>query len=1181
MRIQTMFADNIDRKINGVIKVMQTEEKVITQELSEYVITRELKKHFLTFFTDYADSFERPTIDTGVWISGFFGSGKSHFLKILSYLLANETVGGQSSVDRFRGKFADDPAMLRLLDSVARHPAETILFNIDQEGFSNKNNTAVMRVFAKMFYKHLGFYGDNLKVARMEGYVDFLGKADEFRRAFEARAGKPWIEVRRNFAFLGRYVVPVLMDVLGMSEDEAKAWFTNKNEEEFSIAQLVEDMKNYVDSKPEGFRLIFLADEVGQYIGTDTNLLLNLQSIIEKVSSDCAGRVWIICTGQEALDEIIRLRSDEFSKIQDRFGLRLSLSSSSVDEVIQKRILRKTAAADTLLGEVYRENESVLDNLFSFSGTVQDIRGFRSAEEFAEDYPFVPYQFLVMQKVFTEIRKHGNAGKNLSGGERSMLSGFKEAAQHIEEKDENALVPFYLFYDTVHTFLDSTIRRVVERCQRAADHGDGLTADDVHVLKLLYLIRYIDDIPSNAENITILMAGDIGMDKVAMREKVQASLQRLLRENYIGRTGDTYHFLTDEEQDVQKEITAAQVSPAAVIRRIGEIIRAEILTSPKVQYEHKMNFPFDTYVDGALVGSQSGGMRIQFYTAATAPEEKNGTRLMLTTSANREAAVVLGEGPYYETIRSVMQVRQFVQQKNMSQLPKSVQEIIGRYQEEASEEEKRGLSELETAISEGAFYVCGEEMKPSGKAADKIQQALQLLVGKVYSKISYIDYYIDSDDGIREILDSPAASLVEDTKNRDAMNEMADYLNTQRRLNQRVTMQDVQKKFSAIPYGWREIDIAAVAAQLLAAQRATLTYGGEPVSPSDRRVPDMLRRRGETGKAYLTERQMVNAKKLKDAAQFLKEYLDIMDVPDKEDDLVAFAAEGLRVRKEADERLLSLYAQQGRTWNYPGRPLLMKERDLLAGILLQERSHMAFVKALLQGKDDLLNTKEDLGEVKGFFQTQKPLYDRAVSLLNELEEDRANYLDGNETISAGMNEIRRITIVDRDRIRYREVPQLRPLMEAVETAFHKLLEEKRGYVRSLLTQCMEALHHAAGKNRKADSLMEEAARYYDRQKAAIMDSQSLTRLDGISMQIPNYRDRMIERIRMALAPKQELAAEKKTTAPVKAKKVRTYGRSSLFPVSVLTSQADIDRYTELVRKQLTDLLAQCDEVKIQ
>ena len=156
-------------------------------------------------------------------------------------------------------------------------------------------------------------------------------------------------------------------------------------------------------------------------------MLLNLQSLTEKIGSECGGKVWVMCTGQEAIDEIIKVRADEFSRIQARFKTRLSLSSSSVDEVIQKRILKKKPEVEKQLEGLYQENDSVLRNLFSFTGSILDIKGFTGANEFAVNFPFVPYQFIIMQKVFAEIRKHGNSGKHLSGGERSMLSGFQEA----------------------------------------------------------------------------------------------------------------------------------------------------------------------------------------------------------------------------------------------------------------------------------------------------------------------------------------------------------------------------------------------------------------------------------------------------------------------------------------------------------------------------------------------------------------------------------------------------------------------------------------------------------------------------------------------------------------------------------------------------------------------------------
>ena len=692
MIIRDMFADNINRKINGVIKVDQAADDVIEQELNEYVITKELKKHFITFFNYYSDAFDQPTADMGVWISGFFGSGKSHFLKMLSYLLENKEVNGVRSVECFRKKFADDPATFMMIDRATRCKTETILFNIDIEGSINKDKTAVLRVFAKMFYNHLGFYGENLKVAMLEYYIDQQGKTEEFRRVFEEKKGKSWIEQRRAFAFNGKFIIPTLMEVLDMSEEDAKNWFNDKTATDLSIAQLVEDIKTYVATKPNDFRLLFMIDEVGQYVGTDTDMLLNLQSLTEKIGSECEGKVWVVCTGQEAIDEIIKVRADEFSRIQARFKVRLSLSSSSVDEVIQKRILKKEKDAENELEKVYEQNDSVLRNLFSFNGSILDIKGFSGANEFAVNFPFVPYQFIIMQKVFAEIRKHGNSGKHLSGGERSMLSGFQEAAQKIQEKDEYALVPFFRFYDTVHTFLDSTIRRVIERCQKAADNGDGIEQQDVDVLKLLYLIRYIDDIPANLDNIVILMADDIRVDKIIMRESVRGSLDRLMNQDYIGRTGDTYNFLTDEEQDIQREIKNTPVDTASIVERIAQMIFGDIFTTKKYRYG-KYDFAFDQMVDGITSGVVTGGMRLRFLTVATDATEKTELRLM-SESQGKEAIVVLADTPYFEALESAMKIRKYVKQRNVNQLPKTVQDIIRDQQEEATKYEISAMEDL-------------------------------------------------------------------------------------------------------------------------------------------------------------------------------------------------------------------------------------------------------------------------------------------------------------------------------------------------------------------------------------------------------------------------------------------------------------------------------------------------------
>ena len=367
MVIGQLFQEDINRKINGVVKVDQDATDVLVQELDEYVITKDLKKHFITFFNNYGESFHEGTADIGVWISGFFGSGKSHFLKMLSYLLANQEVQGVRTVERFRKKFEDDPATFMLIDSVTNGHTDTILFNIDIEGSINKDKTAVLRVFAKMFYNYLGFYGENLKVAKLEQFIEKRGKTAEFRRVFEEKNGGPWLESRDAFAFFEDDVVDTLKEVLGMSEDAAHNWFNGTETVETSIAQLVSEMKEYVDNKPDDFRLLFMVDEVGQYVGGDTDLLINLQSLVEKIGSECGGKMWVVCTGQEAIDEIIKARENEFSRIQARFKTRLSLTSSSADEVIQKRILKKKPEVEPALEQVYNQNDSVLRNLFSFT----------------------------------------------------------------------------------------------------------------------------------------------------------------------------------------------------------------------------------------------------------------------------------------------------------------------------------------------------------------------------------------------------------------------------------------------------------------------------------------------------------------------------------------------------------------------------------------------------------------------------------------------------------------------------------------------------------------------------------------------------------------------------------------------------------------------------------------------
>lgn len=1166
MQIKNMFSKSIDRKINGVIQVEQDTLNVIEQEVSEYVITRELKRHFISFFNAYADSFVHPTSDVGVWISGFFGSGKSHFLKMLSYILENRDVKGIRTVERFREKFAEDPASFMPVDRSTQGPTETILFNIDIEGSINKDKTAVLRVFAKMFYNHLGFFGDELKVAMLEKYIDECGKTEEFRRIFEEKKGKPWLTQRKAFAFNRKVIVPTLMEVLDLSESDAQAWFDDKSSVEFSIARLVADINEYISRKPRDFRLVFLIDEVGQYVGTDTDMLLNLQSLVEKLGSECGGKVWIICTGQEAIDEIIKVRTDEFSRIQARFKTRLSLTSSSVDEVVQKRILDKTPEAQVRLESIFHENDSVLRNLFSFEAAMKDIRGFNGPREFVQDFPFVPYQFILMQKVFNEIRKHGNSGKHQSNGERSMLSGFQEAAQKVKECDEYTLVPFSRFYDTVHSFLDSSIRRVIDRCQRAADEGLGLEQYDVSILKLLYLIRYVDDVKATVDNIVILMADDIRVDKITLRESVRASLDRLLSQNYIGRTGEIYNFLTDEEQDIHREISLTVVDTSAIVARIAQLIGGDIYSAKKFRYGIH-DFSFDQFVDGVAAGTVTGGMKLIFLTEATDAADKSELQLMAKSVG--QAMVVLGETRYYESLERAMKIRKYVKQRNIAQLPKSVQDIIQKQQAEATRCEQASMDALRRAIEGARFYVDGEHLPiKSGDAKSRIDQAMEYLVAHVYSEIDLIAKYADTDEDIIGILTQ--ASIAGTSPNQDACAKVEEYLEMQFKKNLPTSMADIQSRYQAMPYGWREIDVAAVVAQLIHDQKVTVKYMGNTIQPLDSRLPNLLRKKSEIGKAIVSKRQRPNEVDIKKARKFLRDYFDVMDVPEDEDGLIAFILDRFGAQKAHFEELLRRYVS-GK--NYPDRDLVEDAAALMDKVLSQKKDNIALIKAVNRYQQDLRDSKAEMQDVEGFFRNQVQIFDAAAKLEADLFNER-EYLTREPEADAALNKIRLITSV-KGGFSYRKIPELNGLMATVRAGHDRLLDAKREEINEYVTQCLGAVHQAGGGRPDTRDVCEKADTYFDQKRQQIRSLTSLALLDGLVPQMMNQKDTYCKTIAAIIAPHEP----PKHPGPYK-KVIKSYQRGILFPAQTLESEAAIDAYVEQMRVNMKQLLSGCDGIEL-
>lgn len=1186
MRIQSMFQKDINRPINGVIKVAEKNDATIEQELSEYVVTHELAGHFDAFFRTYEHSLETPTDEMGVWISGFFGSGKSHFLTMLSHLLENKVVAGRPAIDYFADKF-ENHRLFERAQRCASVATEAILFNIDIKNVGGQKRDALARTFARVFYDHLGFYGEDLKLARLEDYIDEKGKTDAFRARYEEINGEPWLETRESYDFNSDDVIAALVDTDVMSEAEAERYLEGDDTVNFSIDALTSKIVAYAKrrQKEEGgqFRLLFMVDEVGQFVGngTDTTRMLNLQSIVEELGAKGKGLVWVMVTSQEAIDEVVSMsgRSDDFSKITGRFKCRLSLSGIDADEVIKRRILEKNENARDLLAMVYDQKSAALKNLFHFkAGTAkEDLEGYQDAEDFIESYPFVTYQFSLLQTALNEIRRHGSSGKHTSGNERSLLSGFQEAAQAVRNADEKALVPFWRFYDTIQTFLEGHVRRVVNRADEAARKRQGLEPLDVEVLKLLFLIRWVNDVEANPENIAILMVDSIDANLLEMRRAVIDSLARLMHQNYVNRSGEIYQFLTDDEQEIARAISNTIVEPALITERLGRILFGEIFDNNKLRYGEN-DFDVEKYVDETRCGAP-GGMVLRIMTAASGPEATSHEALIMRSQQQEAICLLSEDARYYDLIQDALRVETYANTQNVSRQPENVQRIIRDRRSDAQAELREARTLLENGIRKGTFYAGGYEVKAQGTSAKAmLSSVLENSVESVYPKLSLITTNYHNDAELTEMLRGQRRTLDGTVPNEGALDEVKRYLENQHRLHADTPVTEVQKHFQARPFGWREIDVAAVAAELLAAGDAKLSYAGTTVDITAPGAVNRLRKATETRNTLIDLRIKVPEHIRRSARDIVSQVTGQQNLPMEEGDLASRSAEALRERQAELQSLLDTEYHRG---SYPGRENVEHGISVIRNVLAAGRDPSDLLPRITNAEDDLLDTADDLEDIFRFFPNQQRIWDKATALYRTMQRER-EYLATNQNAIEALDTIGEVLNAENP---YVKIRLLSGAMQTVEDAYQEKLDAKRSALLDRINSIYGDISFKAERNDVQLASIEERklARRGDAH-----NTRSLSDLDALAVRLGNDQagfyakiDAEVERRKSKPQPSGICAKTHTPPAPSKQARIKCVERNLVFKPETLRSEADIDRYLSQVRVELMRDLAGNDGIRIQ
>ena len=901
MFIKDMFAKPIDRDIKGVIKVGQADDENIKQELEEYVVTRELQKHFTDFFTSYKKGINGHTDKMGVWISGFFGSGKSHFLKILSYLLENKEVNGKKAIHYFiDDKKIIDPMVLADMKLAASVPTDVVLFNIDSksEMAGKQTKDAIVSVFLKVFNEMQGFCGSIPALADLERQLTEQSRYDEFKEKFEDEFGKPWIDSRNKFDFIQDTIVDVLEEMGFMSESAARNWCEKAIEPyQISIENFAKMVKEYLDHKGRNHHLVFLVDEIGQYIGDDSKLMLNLQTVTEDLGTTCHGKVWIIVTSQQDIDSITKTKGNDFSKIQGRFDTRLSLSSANVDEVIKKRILDKSTTAEQTLRLLYEQKSTIIKNLIVFNDGVEK-KLYTNERDFALVYPFVPYQFNLLASVLTSIRTHGASGKHLSEGERSMIALFKESAMNLMDREHGALIPFNVFYDALHQFLDHSHKGVISR---AADNNyinPDNEADNfnVNVLKTLFMIKYVKEITANVDNITSLMISDIDTDRIALKKRVEEALKILVRQMLVQKNGDNYVFLTDEEQEINREIENQNVEMAEVISKASEIIFEDIFSDKKYRYpEHngRYNFAFNQLVDDRPYKSnQNHDIGVRILTPGSDYSEDETTLRMMSGQGMDVLVVLPNESAFLNELRSALKIEKYLRLTTANKLAK-FEQIKEAKRNEMRERNGNAKLFLQESMKHAAIYVNGDRTQIGVKdVSARINDALGRLVSTVYHKLSYIDVAMN-EANIRALFktSNQQSFALEGGKeaNAHAIHDVLSFIATNSSMHTKTSMKSLMDRFMKAPYGFVEDDVEWLVAKLFKNGDIALTVNGAAVTLLNKSEEEIVRyiTKKEYVEKLLTERrQQAGIEEKKAVREVMKELFGVSSINDDDDSMM-------------------------------------------------------------------------------------------------------------------------------------------------------------------------------------------------------------------------------------------------------------------------------------------------------
>ncbi|WP_242086581.1 BREX system P-loop protein BrxC [Microbacterium lacticum] len=975
MKLNEIFLKDVTRSIEGVVKADDVDHLAI--EVEEYVFTNDAAKGVAPLLEEYTNY----TNANGVWISGFFGSGKSHLLKMLAHLLGD--VEGQAFPrervsEAFLSK-TDDAMLIASLKKAAAIRAKSLLFNIDQKAtlIAKDQTDALLKVFVKVFDESRGYFGNDGAVARFEEDLDKRGQYEAFKAAFAKHAGIDWSQGREQTALEGHNIDKAFAEVNGEANPGIIAQYQKSYA--VSIEDFATSVKAWIDKQEPGFRLNFFVDEVGQFIADDVKLMLNLQTIAESLNTKCKGQSWVFVTSQEDMDKVIgdrtKQQGNDFSKIQARFSAKVKLTSQDVEEVISKRLLEKNDAGAAELMAIHAKEGANFKTIFDFVDGAKTYRNYVDGGRFISSYPFVTYQIPMFQAAIEGLSDHNMfEGKNSSVGERSMLGVVQEVAKRIGTEQVGYLATFDQMFAGISAALKSAAQSAILQAEKhLPDPGSEVTILANRLLKALFLVKYVDTFKATPRNLTVLVYDRFGLDLTGLGKQVQEALNLLEAQSYVQRNGNVYEYLTNEEQEIEKEIKAVDVDSSEVSSKLFRYLSSDILKTNKLKYaKNGQDFSFGYKLDDVPQGNQRE-LTVHFITPETSYSD---SEIAAQSMGRDELRVFLGRDKrLLADLRLLLKTEKYTKQRTNSGATPSMQAILQSKQVLNADREKELIERFRQAVGKAQLIINAAEIPSSSQdAVSRVSDGFQELVSRTYTNLGLLGGKVYPEQQVAVAVQNDTGLF--DSATLNALNspgtEMESWIITQTGLGEQVTIKKIVDRFETKPYGWDLGSIEVVLGWLVGNGNVALSVDSNPVVRTE--AASLIRNTGKHQHVVVAPQKAYDHAKVAAFKKFCTDFFDEGAVPSDPTELARFGKDKLAARRDELNALVS-------SSRYPFISQLDGVVVLIDGVVGRQVDWYLtdFDKA-----DELLEAKEDLIDpIKSFLKGQQAkIFDETQALLS-------------------------------------------------------------------------------------------------------------------------------------------------------------------------------------------------------